>query len=155
MNTETLSSHEVFGYLQPEQVDAISDVSEVISLQDGEVVFCSGEAADYLYAVLDGQVSLELPRGGGVSLHIEDLARGALFGSCVCFDLRKYTMTARCAGSAELLRISADKLKQVMEEDPATGYQVQRMISRTYFKRYLGTMGKLQTVAEALAVRVG
>ena len=155
MTTETLSSHEVFSFLRPEQVDAIADLSEVVSLRDNEIVFRSGESADYLYAVLEGRVSLELPRSGGVSLHIEDLGKGALFGSCVCFDLNTYTLAARCVGAGELLKISAAKLKRVMDEDPATGYQVQRMISRTYFKRYLAAMGKLQTVAEALTVRVG
>mgnify|MGYP001212098496 CR=1 FL=1 len=155
MITEALSSHDVFGFLQPEQVDAISDVSEVTEYAPGEPVFRSGESADSLYAVLEGEVRLELPRDGGVSLSIEDLSTGALFGSCVCFDLNRYTLSAICATQCKLLKISAEGLKRVMEDDPATGYQVQRMISRTYFKRYVGAMRKLQTVAESLTLRVG
>jgi CRP-like cAMP-binding protein len=152
MAAEPLSSHEVFSFLRPQQVKAISDVSEVVTFAEGEMVFRSGEPAISLYAVLEGSVSLDLPRGDGASLHIDDAPARALFGSCVCFDRDTYAMTATCTVETKLLRISADRLRQVMDEDPATGYQVQRMISRTYFARYLDTAMKLQSIAEALAL---
>lgn len=155
MTTEALTSHAVFSSLRPQQVKAISDVSEVVSFAEDDTVFRSGEPASFLYAVLQGQVSLALPRADGVSLHIEDLPPGALFGSCICFDLRTYTLTATAATDARLLRISADQLGKVMDDDPLTGYHIQRMISRTYFERYLDTMEKLQNIAEALALKAG
>ena len=96
---------------------------------------------------------LQLPRGGGVSLHIEDLHKGALFGSCVCFDLSNYSVTAVCTQDTKLLKISAKGLKKVMDDDLTVGYPVQRMISRIYFKRYLDTMQKLKIVAEALSIK--
>lgn len=150
MTTESLSSHEVFSFLQPQQVKAISDVSEVVSCASGETVFSSGEPSSFLYAVLEGQVSLDLPHEDGVSVHIDDVGTGSLFGSCVCFDRNTYALTATSAADAKLLKISADQLKRVMDGDPATGYQVQRMVSRTYFTRYLDTTTKLQNIAEAL-----
>jgi CRP-like cAMP-binding protein len=155
MTVQALSSHDVFSFLQPEQLNAISEVSEVVTLSAGETVFRSGDRAQYLYAVLDGVVSLRLPREGNISLLIEELGKGTLFGSCVCFDLAEYTLTAVCATDAQLLRISAEGLKRVMDEDLATGYPVQRLIARTYFKRYVDTMKRLQTVAESLALNAG
>ena len=153
MNTQALTSHEIFSFLRPQQVKAISDVAEVVSCAKGDTVFRSGEQASYLYAVLDGLVSLELPREGGVRLQIEDLRTGALFGSCICFDIDTYTLTASCAQDSKILKISAERLKKVMDEDPITGYHVQRMVSRTYFKRYLDTMMKLQNIAEAMDLK--
>ena len=133
-------------------LNAISEVSEVIALSAGETVFRSGDRAQYLYAVLEGLVSLRLPREGNISLLIEDLGTGALFGSCVCFDITDYTLTAVCARDAQVLKISAEGLKRVMDEDLATGYPVQRLIARTYFRRYVDTMKRLQIVAESLAL---
>jgi CRP-like cAMP-binding protein len=153
MATKALTSHDVFSFLQPEQVNAVSEVAEVHAFGAGETVFNRGERADSMYAVLEGEVRLQLPREGGVSLHIEDLQKGALFGSCVCFDLSEYSLTAVCTQNTELLKISALGLKRVMEDDLAVGYPVQRMISRTYFRRYLDTMQKLKTVAEALSIK--
>ena len=150
-----LSSHEVFSFLHPDQLDAVSDVAEVVSFKAGETVFRSGERADHLYAVLDGRVSLRLPREGGVSLNIEELTKGALFGSCVCFDLNQYSLSAVCTEKSELLKISAAGLKRVMDNDLAVGYPMQRMISRTYFTRYLDTMKKLRSIAESIAITAG
>ena len=152
MTTKALSSHDVFGFLRPEQVDAVSEVSEVISLEAGDTVFEQGEVAVSLYAVLAGQVSLRMPRADGVSLRIEELSKGALFGSCMCFDLNDYSLTAVCTQDSKLLKISAEGLKRVMDDDLTAGYPLQRLISRTYFRRYLDTMKKLRTVAEALAL---
>ena len=154
MPAQALSSHDVFGFLQPTQLNSISDVAEVVSVAAGETVFRSGDPAEFLFAVLDGKVSLRLPREDGVTLQIEEVSTGALFGSCVCFDLSTYTLTAICSEDSTLLKINAASLKRVMDEDLAVGYPLQRMISRTYFKRYLDTMNRLRSVAESLALRV-
>ena len=152
MTAQPLSSHDVFSFLQPEQVHAISNVSEVISIDAGETVFRTGDDAEFLYALLEGKVSLQLPREGGVSLHIEDPPTGALFGSCLCFDLKQYALTATCSEDSRLLKISANSLKRVMDNDLTVGYPVQRMISRTYFNRYLETMRKLQAMVLSLPI---
>lgn len=155
MDTDTLTSHDVFNFLQPRQVDTVSDAAERVTFRAGDTVFRKGEKADCLYAVLSGGVSLRLPREEGVSLNIEDLAGGALFGSCICFELKEYSLNAVCTEDSTLLKIEASTLKSVMDADLTVGYPVQRMISRTYFKRYLDTMKKLQSIASSLALRAG
>ena len=42
--------------------------------------------------------------------------------------------------------------KRLMDEDLRMGYGIQRRISAIYFKRYLDTMRKLQTVVMSLPV---
>ncbi len=155
MESKTLTSHDVFNFLRPRQMDVVSDATEEVSFHTGQIVFRRGETAEYLYAVLAGKVSLQLPRGDSESLSIEDLAEGGLFGSCVCFEINEYALNAVCTEDSRLLKINAETLKRVMDEDMSVGYPLQRMISRTYFKRYLDTMRKLQNVAEALALRAG
>ncbi len=53
---------------------------------------------------------------------------------------------------AKLIKIDAETLKRVMDDDLSVGYPLQRMISKTYFKRYLDTMKKLQTIVESLSL---
>jgi len=155
MDAAALSSHEVFSFLHPDEVSALSDVSEVVSFRAGETVFRSGEPSDSLYAVLEGNIRLQLPRVDDFFLHIEDLPTGALFGSCICFDIHEYTLTAVCASDATLLKVSSKGLDRVMRADPVTGLQIQRLISRTYFKRYLAAMEKLRSIAEAVPLQRG
>lgn len=155
MSPRGLTSHDVFGFLRPEQVRTLSDHAETVELAAGASVYRRGEPARSVYAVLEGQVSLLLTRDDGTALRIEELPPGALFGSCVCFERDTYALTAMCPVDSKLLCFSAESLKRLMEEDPTVGYPLQRKISQTYFERYLDTMQKLQAIVQALPIQVG
>lgn len=146
MSLERLVGQEVFQYLRPEQVRAISDVAEVVELSAGEKVYEKDTPADHFYVVLDGHVSLRLPGRSGVSLHVDELARGAMFGSCVCFQFLNYSLDAQCSTDARLLKIESATLKKLMEKDLVLGYAIQTQISRVYFHRYIDSMKKLQSI---------
>ena len=150
MTAQPLSSHEVFRFFRPEQVEAISDNAEEISFRAGQFVYRKGDEAEYMFTVLKGQVALRLPRRDGVSLLIEEVTEGALFGSCACFQLEEYSLSAQCTEDSKLLSINSNTLKTLMDQDLTMGYAVQTLISRTYFQRYLETMKKLQAIVQAI-----
>jgi CRP-like cAMP-binding protein len=146
MAIEQLDRQEVFQFLRPDQVKKISDVAEVLSLKTGDTVYEKGTPADHFYIVLEGQVSLRLPGYKGISIQIDELTAGAIFGSCMCFQLREYSLTAQCTRDSRLLEISSVALKELMEEDLVMGYGIQTYVSRVYFQRYIDTMNKLQSI---------
>lgn len=150
MAVETLAAHEIFSFLSPNQVDAISNVSEVVTRSAGDTLYYMGAPASHLYVLLHGQVALRLPGRGGVSLLIEQLGEGSLFGSCVCFDIDSYSLTAQCLTETQLLRIEASTLRRLMEKDLPMGFALQRHISKVYFRRYVETMKKLQSIVMSL-----
>ena len=150
MTAEPLSSHEVFQFLRPEQVEAISNNAEEISFKAGQFVYRQGDKAEHVFAVLEGQVALRLPRKGGVSLLIEEVTKGALFGSCICLQLAEYSLSAQCTEDSKLLSINSATLMTLMDQDLTMGYAVQTLISRTYFQRYVDTMKKLQAIVQAI-----
>ena len=152
MAVAQLERNEVFQFLRPEQVTAISDAAKVMEYRAGDTVYEMGEPARYFYVVLDGQVSLRLPGGSGVSIQVDELTRGAMFGSCVCFDLVDYSVSAQCTSESRLLRLDAATLKELMDQDLVMGYAIQTQISRLYFKRYLDTMKKLQAIVMNLPI---
>jgi len=140
MIPDRLDKNEVFQFLRPDQVRVISDD------QAGETIYEKGAKADYFYVVLDGQVSLRLPGQSGVSIQIEELTGGAVFGSCICFQLVEYSLNAQCTRDSSLLKIESATLKELMDEDLLMGYTIQTQISRIYFNRYIETMKKLQSI---------
>jgi CRP-like cAMP-binding protein len=142
----TLEAHEVFGYLRPEQVRAVSEAAQPVSYSSGDTIYRQGERAEYLYVVLTGQVDLSLPGTGSVSVLVDHLGQGEMFGSCVCLDLAEYTATAQCVEDSDLLRIEASVLKRLMDQDLKMGYALQTRISKIYFRRYVDTMRKLQAI---------
>jgi CRP-like cAMP-binding protein len=146
MIPDRLNKNEVFQFLRPEQVRAISDVAQVVEFEAGETIYQRGTTADHFFVVLSGQVSLRLPGTSGVSIQIEELTEGAVFGSCICFQLVDYSLNAQCTRNSRLLKIESATLKELMDQDLLMGYTIQTQISRIYFQRYIETMKKLQSI---------
>jgi CRP-like cAMP-binding protein len=152
MADERLTGHDLFQALRPEQLRAISDAAEEISLAAGESVFQRGDRAEHLFVVLEGHVALRLPSREGISTLIDEVDRGTVFGSCVCVQLETYRLNARCTEDCKLLKVRAATLKKLLDDDPVLGYEVQKLISRVYFKRYVDTAHKLQAIIQAMPV---
>ena len=150
MATAQLESHEIFQLLRPEQVNILSSAAEEVSYRAGDTVFLRGEKADDFFVVLEGQVALRMLRPDGMSVLIDEVTGGAIFGSCLCFQIDTYTLTARCTEDSRILKIEAATLKKLMDDDLVMGYAIQTMISRVYFKRYLDTMRKLQAIVQSI-----
>ncbi len=149
---ERLVAHDVFGFLRPEQVNAISERAERVWYSAGEVVYERGAKAEHLYTVIAGEVALRLPGREGFSVVIEELGPGDMFGSCVCFERDTYSLTARCAKDSELLRIENGALRDLMDADLRMGYALQTRLSAIYFGRYIEAMRKLQAITMTLPV---
>jgi CRP-like cAMP-binding protein len=152
MAIERLDRHEVFQFLRSDQMKRISDVAEVVTLKAGDPVYRKGDPADHFFIVLEGQVSLRLPGRSGIDIHIDELTEGAVFGSCICFQINDYSLTARCSRDARLVKIDSLILKQIMDDDLVMGYAVQTQISRIYFNRYIEAMNKLQSIVMNLPI---
>ena len=150
MQTAQLESHEIFQLLRPEQMSILSAAAEEVSFEAVDTVFLRGEPADDFLVVLEGQVALRMLRPDGVSLLIDEVTGGAIFGSCVCFQIDAYTLTAQCTEDSRILKIKASTLKKLMDDDLVMGYAIQTMISRAYFKRYIDTMRKLQAIVQSI-----
>jgi CRP-like cAMP-binding protein len=152
MTVERLDSHELFQHLRPDQIKAISEAAEVVHHQAGDTIYYMGAKASHFFVVLDGQVSLRMPGKAGVSIQIDEATPGDMFGSCVCFGLVNYALTAQCTKDSRLLRIEAAVLKELMDEDLMMGYVIQTQISAIYFTRYVETMKKLQAIVMNLPI---
>ena len=149
---ERLGSHDVFGFLRPEQLDVLSDAADVVDYKEGDTVYYHGKRAVHMYVVLKGEVSLRLPGKGGISIPIDEATPGVMFGTCECFDIETYSTTAQCTQDSKVMRIEAAALRHLMDEDLLMGYSMQRRISEIYFKRYLDTMKKLQAIVMNLPI---
>jgi len=142
----TLVAQDVFGALRPEQVNAISEASEKVTCSAGDVIYERGTTAEHFFVVLDGEVTLRMPGRTGVSVVIDQLTKGQMFGSCVCFYRDTYALTAQCTRDTALLKVEGTVLKDLMDKDLMMGYALQTRISEIYFTRYIETMKKLQAI---------
>ncbi len=143
---DRLTTQEVFETLRPEQVHTLSESSDKVKFDAGDTVYHKGDKASHFYTVLEGEVALRMPGKGGVSISIDQLGKGAMFGSCVSLERGSYALTAQCTKYTELLKTDAAVLRNLMDQDLMMGYNLQSRISQIYFNRYIETMRKLQAI---------
>ena len=58
--SEQFTGQSLFPLLRPEQVHALSEVAEKLSLEAGDIVYSRGDVSEHLYVVLEGQISLRV-----------------------------------------------------------------------------------------------
>ncbi len=153
MVIEKLKSHELFRLLSPKEVETISAASGVMKLREGERVYGDGFPATHLFVLLKGRVELQRPTRGGVSLLVDDLVEGSVFGVSSLTGMERHILDAVCVADSEVLKIEAKNLRKVLDANPAVGYATQQRISAIFFKRYLETMEKLQAMVQASSVQ--
>jgi CRP-like cAMP-binding protein len=154
METGILKRDEIFEFLRPDQVDIISDAAEVVELEAGSYVYSVGEPANYLYIVMSGQIALRLPGKGGVSILIDELTQGMMFGSCISFQIDTYALAAQCVEDSSVLRIETGVMRGLLDDDPRMGYAIQSKISQIYFQRYVEAANKLQAIVMNLPIEL-
>jgi CRP-like cAMP-binding protein len=148
----TLTAQEVFSFLLPEQVNAISEAAERVSFKAGEFIYEKGDKADYFYIILDGEVTLRLPSAGGLSLVIDQMGKGAVFGGPLGQKRKAYALSAQGTRKGKLLKIDIGVMKKLMEKDMRMGLHLQRYVANAYFDRYIDTMKKLQAIVMNIPV---
>ena len=146
MVVERLKKQDIFELLRPEQVNLLSESAVTVAYMAGEMIYRQGQRAERFYIVLEGQVELRLPGQTGLNVLIDELSSGDMFGGCVTSALDSYTLNAQCTEDSQVLVISVEALRVVMDEDPRIGYVIQSRISEIYFRRYIETMEKLQAI---------
>jgi len=154
MERTGLRGHNLFQMLQPKEVEKISNATEELVLDADSAVYHAGEPAEYFYIVREGCVALRSV-AGGVHLHVDDVMPGEIFGTCLCLGRSTYALEALCVQKTKLMRIRADVLKRILNDDPVLGYAVQAYVSGVYFGRYIEAISKLQTVVESLPLPRG
>ena len=153
MVIEKLKSHELFRLLNPKEVEKISAASGVMKLKEGERVYGDGFPATHLFVLLKGRVELQRPTTAGVSLLVDDLAEGSVFGVSSLTGMERHLLDAVCVTDSEVLKLEAKVLRKVLDANPLVGYAIQQRISEIFFKRYVEAMEKLQAMVQASAAQ--
>ena len=153
MVIEKLKSHELFRLLSPKEVETISGASGVMKLTEGEHVYGDGFPATHLFVLLKGRLELQRPTKGGVSLLVDDLAEGSVFGVSSLTGMERHILDAVCVADSEVLKIEAKALRKVLDANPVVGYAIQQRISEIFFKRYIEAMERLRAMVQAAAAQ--
>jgi signal-transduction protein with cAMP-binding, CBS, and nucleotidyltransferase domain len=153
MVVEKLQHHELFRLLTPKEVDKLSSASGVMKLSKGERVYGEGMPASHLFVLLKGKVEMRRPAQEELSILVEEVGEGGVFGVSSLTGGERYLLNAECVQDSEVLKMDSRVLHGVLENNPATGYAIQKRVSQIFFKRYVDAMDRLRSVALAVPIR--
>jgi CRP-like cAMP-binding protein len=97
-----------------------------ISLDEGEVLFETGEVGDAMFVIVSGQV--EVVRGGSV---IARLGEGECVGEMAALDWEPRSATVRARVASQLVRLERNDLMDLLTDYP----ELVRSLSRVLVER--------------------
>ena len=93
------------------------DISEKLSLGEGEVLFNVGDSAGHFYVLLKGHVQLSLGQTGPVVYQARH--PGEIIGWSCLIGRVTYSASAECTESTNLLRFDRESFLRILTQNPA------------------------------------
>ena len=168
-----LSDFKFFSEVQPDSLEAIARLGEIVEYNSGDAIFRFDEPAIYLYGLIEGEVDLSLVFRDKVlkteieyeeaiqasmvekekSIVVDTVYPGQVFGWASLVGPARRTVTAHCAQASRIITLPAAELRTMFDANPALGYVIMSKLSDIISKRLKKRTEKLiETWVEAFDV---
>jgi CRP-like cAMP-binding protein len=97
---------------------------ELVSFRQGETIFSAGDAADCMFAVVDGSVDIVFR-----DVMIERVSTGGVFGEMELIDKQPRRATAVAASDCQLAAINEKRFLRLVEVTPHFALHMMRVIT--------------------------
>jgi CRP-like cAMP-binding protein len=132
---QTLEDIQFVRDMPRQYLERIGGISRIVDSAAQAVIFREGDAADHIYLIASGAVSLEICAAGAGCRQILTLGAGELLGWSSLLGQSRFTARARTPHAARLVQISVPKLLQLCGSDPQFGYDLMRRTAIALAKR--------------------
>lgn len=136
-----LENVEVFQELNDNQLTEIQKCCQIMEFSRGDKIFGTGEEPQYLWVVMEGQVTLHWEVPGRSALPeptISRLSETMTFGWSSLVPPYKYRLSAYCATRAcKVIKIERDALTDLFDQDAEIGYKVMNKLLSVVGSRFL------------------
>lgn len=143
---ETLREIRFLQDIGPLHLDQLAKIASLRELKEGDIVFRQGDAAENIYLLVDGNISLEMCAAGSGCRQILTLGPGELLGWSSTLEQLCYTARARALAPTRLVEINVAKLLAMCDRDPQFGYRLMRQVALALAKRLSATRMQLLNV---------
>ena len=125
--------------LSDDDQQKLAEVSRVQEYPVGTVIFTEGSTPADLYLLRSGRVELCMTVPARGCLPILTLEAGDLVGWSVVIGRGEMTATATAVDDTQVIAISADKLRELCDQDHDIGYQIMHRVAVTLSRRLVAT----------------
>jgi CRP/FNR family cyclic AMP-dependent transcriptional regulator len=126
--TDLLRKIPMFAKMETSKLKLLAFASEIVSFEDGDVVFNSGDSADYAYVIMEGAVDIitETESGPVVSF---TLSQNQLIGELGVLNNTPRIATLVANGDLRAMKITAEMFFRILRENSEVALDVIRMLS--------------------------
>ncbi len=126
--TDLLRKIPMFAKMETSKLKLLAFASEMVSFQDGDIVFNSGDSADYAYVIMEGAVDIvtETEKGPVVSF---TLSQNQLIGELGLLNNTPRIATLIANGNLLAMKITSEMFFRILRENSEVALDVIRMLS--------------------------
>jgi CRP/FNR family transcriptional regulator, cyclic AMP receptor protein len=126
--TDLLRKIPMFAKMETSKLKLLAFASEIVAFEDGDVVFNSGDSADYAYVIMEGAVNIitETESGPVVSF---TLSQNQLIGELGVLNNTPRIATLVANGELRAMKITAEMFFRILRENSEVALDVIRMLS--------------------------
>ncbi len=112
----------LFGQIEDDALDAILQIGHEVSFAAGEEIFRTGDAANGMYVVLEGEAQVDV---GG---RFHRIKAGDFFGEMALLTSDKRMATVRTVEPVRALQIGADAFQRYLVDHPQVAVSMLRAV---------------------------
>ncbi|MHC1781634.1 MAG: Crp/Fnr family transcriptional regulator [Anaerolineaceae bacterium] len=146
MLRKEFSELSIFHGLNPEQLDQLASLIELYRFSKDDVIFGQGQATDFLYILLSGEVEIRYKPYDGPILSVARIFIGGVFGWSAVVGHESYTSMAIAARDGEAYRMSGQELKDFCSGNPTTGVIILEHLAGAIAERLQSTHAQILTI---------
>jgi CRP/FNR family cyclic AMP-dependent transcriptional regulator len=118
------------------QQKALAMIAEDCRVAKGEFVFKAGDAADSLYMLIEGSISLTIPGSEPhEDIYVAEINPGEPFGISSVLEEQTYSASAQATTTSRLLKMEAAELRNLFRVDCNMGYCMLRQLINAALER--------------------
>lgn len=138
-----LSKMAFFGEFTSSDIETLSERLVGYRAEKGDAVFVEGEKAGYLCIIIEGQLAIVKDTGTGKSRTITEVPAGRIIGEMSLIDGEPHSATAVASEPTLLAALTEQSLDSLIEDDPALGTKLYKMIAVMISQRLRRTDAEL------------
>lgn len=146
MFKEEFAELAIFKGLSDEQIQLLDQILELCQFTKDQLIFEQGQTADYLYILVDGEVTVRYKPYDGPVLTVARITPGGVFGWSAALGRQAFTSGAIAEGPSRALRISGVQLHSFCECNPEIGAVLLERLAGVIAQRLRNTHTEVLTI---------
>lgn len=114
----------IFSHLSISELKTISEICDVVTYKDGDLIVAQDTESPYFYAILEGKVSIWVKGRDGENICVSEIQNGDIFGEAAIFIDMKRTASVIANGNVKIVSIFREKFFNYTHKYPRAGMKI-------------------------------